>query len=991
MAIRQQKKRSALELEQLEARQLLTADIVSFSPANLSTFVDGAADLRLEFSDAVKAASGSIVIKNADDGSVLETIDVQDTTRVTMDGNAAIVNPASDLPVRTNISVTVEDGAFQSTKTAVFEEDFEGVELFPLESSTEGGGDGTDWTDVFPDGWERDNTDTPEGEPFEFYGFTIFDKASWVTTAGGQGRELFTIADGNVVVADGDEYDDGTDIDPDLFNVFLTTPEVSLAGQAADSVELQFDSSFRPYPTMVGTVDVSFDGGSNWDNLLTLDDTTVEGGTSSLTRVNNKEILDLSNPADASVMIRFGMTDAGNDWWWAIDNVALVAASDDGTPVDGITDDSTWTFETSPLFNPANGATAVAVDTNLTVTFEADVHLTPGDGNVEIRRAADDSVVEILPVASERVTANGPTVTIDPAADLEANTEYYVLIDEFSIFDTAPVESPGITIFAEDFEGLPLQDSGLVGGNDTDNYLVVMEGVLDVQVAGEYTFGGNSDDGQLLAIDLDGDGDLDPFGDAIIFDDATHGTEDRLSTCDFGLTSCVGEGVQFFSELENLAVGQYAFEYWYFENTGGSGGEFFYAPGFHEEFSADSFAIVGDDSKGIGVTAAGITATTYLADVQDETLDTITSLDRAEELLLGFIPSVEGFPVSAQVEFADVYDSGGSGRYFHNNPVPGIEPPEAGDDWSPESPEGWTRESTVEDLGTPEYNGWTFLNKEFWIAEQGGQDRDTFEKGQNVMAVSDPDAIDDYVDIGGDGQDEEGIYDGWLATPVLPLDNVNSDNVFLVFDSSFRPYPTMKGSVEVSFDEGGSWENLLTLDENTVEGGVSSLARANATESIEVDVTNESSVMFRWLMEDAGNDWWWAVDNIRVTTPITGNPLPGIDASDVWRFTTGDGSGGEILDGDLDGNGSVDFADFLALAGSFGSNVDPAGSGADIDGDGTVGFGDFLLLAGNFGKSISAIAADVSHALQADTVDSFATDGANSADDENDTDLFAAL
>ena len=70
-----------------------------------------------------------------------------------------------------------------------------------------------------------------------------------------------------------------------------------------------------------------------------------------------------------------------------------------------------------------------------------------------------------------------------------------------------------------------------------------------------------------------------------------------------------------------------------FQRNGGSGGEFFYAPGFHEEFSPEAFAVVGDDSKGIGVTAEGITATTYKADVQDQTLDVINSLDRAEELV----------------------------------------------------------------------------------------------------------------------------------------------------------------------------------------------------------------------------------------------------------------------------------------------------------------------------------------------------------------------
>ena len=187
-----------------------------------------------------------------------------------------------------------------------------------------------------------------------------------------------------------------------------------------------------------------------------------------------------------------------------------------------------------------------------------------------------------------------------------------------------------------------MQDSGLVGGNDTNDYLVVMEGVLDVKVAGEYTFGGNSDDGQLFVIDIDGDGIDDVFSEEVLIeDDATHGTEDRLSTCDPGQTQCIGNG---FQPLDDLEVGQYAFQYWFFERSGGSGGELFYAPGYYEEFVPGEFALVGDDSMGIGVTAEGITATTYKANVQDDTIDTINSIGRSLDLLEGIIPLEEGFP-----------------------------------------------------------------------------------------------------------------------------------------------------------------------------------------------------------------------------------------------------------------------------------------------------------------------------------------------------------
>lgn len=217
----------------------------------------------------------------------------------------------------------------------LYSENFDGLTLGPFVSASESGGDGTDWTADPPAGWTKDNTSTPADGPAEFFGWTFHDKGAWIETAGNQGRDTFELGSGVVAVADPDEYDDEGDIDPDLMNVFMMTPEISLAGQGANTVQLEFDSSFRPYPTMVGTVDVSFDGGGNWDTLLTLNDDTVEGGTSSLARANSQEVLPLSNPADGSAMIRFGITNAGNDWWWAVDNVAVSVVPEPTTGILG--------------------------------------------------------------------------------------------------------------------------------------------------------------------------------------------------------------------------------------------------------------------------------------------------------------------------------------------------------------------------------------------------------------------------------------------------------------------------------------------------------------------------------------------------------------------------------------------------------------------------------------------------------------------------------
>ena len=61
-----------------------------------------------------------------------------------------------------------------------------------------------------------------------------------------------------------------------------------------------------------------------------------------------------------------------------------------------------------------------------------------------------------------------------------------------------------------------------------------------------------------------------------------------------------------------------------------------------------------------------------------------------------------------------------------------------------------------------------------------------------------------------------------------------------------------------------------------------------------------------------------------------------------------------LLDGDTDGNGRVEFADFLVISRNFGQDVSSRAEG-DLDGNGRVEFADFLLLSQNFGNQIEEI------------------------------------
>lgn len=153
--------------------------------------------------------------------------------------------------------------------------DFEGLALKPFVSATEAGkGDGTDWTDALPSGWSV-RYSGPVGDPVEFRGWRVMDVDSWIATEGNQNRANWTRggvgAHGSVLVADGDAYDDGTDIDTGKFNTYAETQAVSLEGLAPGSVSISFDSFWRNEATQMGRVGISFDGGNTFETLKTYD------------------------------------------------------------------------------------------------------------------------------------------------------------------------------------------------------------------------------------------------------------------------------------------------------------------------------------------------------------------------------------------------------------------------------------------------------------------------------------------------------------------------------------------------------------------------------------------------------------------------------------------------------------------------------------------------------------------------------------------------
>ncbi len=86
--------------------------------------------------------------------------------------------------------------------------------------------------------------------------------------------------------------------------------------------------------------------------------------------------------------------------------------------------------------SPADNATAVPIAGNLVANFSEPV--LRGTGTITIKRTSDNSTVESFNAATSlALTFSGQTLTINPTANLDYQTEYHVVIDSTAVVDTS--------------------------------------------------------------------------------------------------------------------------------------------------------------------------------------------------------------------------------------------------------------------------------------------------------------------------------------------------------------------------------------------------------------------------------------------------------------------------------------------------------------------------------------------------------------------------
>ena len=298
------------------------------------------------------------------------------------------------------------------------------------------------------------------------------------------------------------------------------------------------------------------------------------------------------------------------------------------------------------------------------------------------------------------------------------------------------------------------------------------------------------------------------------------------------------------------------------------------------------------------------------------------------------------------------------------------------DDWanwnggSNDGPNGPFGIAEFEDID----NGGSWREIEIWMSEGGGGDAGIF-----YMANEDDDDLN---------------LDQWDAAGAL---DAEQRDMYLIPPENLRasvPGDILSGTSTVKL-EGGNVEHVFQVSSDLLDsdhvivrdaGGeaVSVIDLSDATIRIEAEgdlVAGDEWVLFgadelvgedsvTWVVDDI-NMWDFSgltndgegAHRIRYTGGLVSNPLDNngdgvVDGGDLVN-ACGAGNVAELLEalgtvpGDLDGNGVVEFPDFLTLSGNFNQEgVEYAGG--DIDCSGVVEFPDFLSLSGNFGAGSAA-------------------------------------
>ncbi|MFJ2033446.1 alkaline phosphatase family protein [Streptosporangium sp. NPDC087985] len=163
------------------------------------------------------------------------------------------------------------------------------------------------------------------------------------------------------------------------------------------------------------------------------------------------------------------------------------------------------------------------------------------------------------------------------------------------------------------------------------------------------------------------------------------------------------------------------------------------------------------------------------------------------------------------------------------------------------APPGWSVDNRgMPSGGVEEWRGWSFTTDEFWSRAQRDQWRELFVRSRGVFAVADSDEWDDR-------SHGAGTFNSTLASAPFPVGGRHSVRIGYV--THYRQSGDQKAQVLVSFDRG----RPRTVKAYTADA-------ISKVESIPVTVPAGATRMtVRFRYSNADNNWYWAIDDLRVS------------------------------------------------------------------------------------------------------------------------------
>lgn len=821
----------------------------------------------------------------------LDGVVLTSPTIVRADGLITIEKqPAAPLSMGKHVlTVTYTDSAAgKKTLTREFTavllfEDFESIALAPRKDENGGATEPflEGWTNRPPAGWLVDNSDFPatiigpdnpddDADGFadndgktEWAGWSFANKDFWVASDN-QTRDQFLLAEGTVAIADPDEWDDNAHL-VSLFNSYLSTPPISLTGVPANTAFLSFVSSWRPegfddsnatkFPVgpngeainnQTAVVKVSFDGG---EPITLLKYDSKEGSPTFKGDAQNEAVLlQLKNPANAkSAVIYFELRDGANDWWWAIDNIAVGAGAappgidtepvalevTEGQPAElkVVASGQGLGYQWFKGLGAAKGAVSGAITDKL--SFAKAAIEDAGYYSVEIKNSEGTTTSKVVKVSVLPKT-EGRLVLL--SEDFEGLT-LGANVDETIAGEAVWTKTPPT--------GWTIDDKGVAGVESGNDGVTEWAGWSFAKREWWAQVGGQNRDKFIKGVGTVAIGDSDEW------DDASHDAGNMntyITTKTISLTGAKQNSVivKFDSswnpeepQTANVTVsfdGGAEVEIKRYESAASNAK-------YHPAELSETLAYRVNNPAG----AKTMTVKFGYFNTLNNWWFAFDNLVVLADPAPVFFEDFEGLVLGPNVEEGITTGSGGAQTAV----------------WTKQPPAGWSIDDTgvpgagTDQDGVTEWAGWSFARREWWAATAGDQDRTKFLKGVGTVAIADSDEWDDIK------PHAAGNMATFLKTRAIDITGKTANSLYFKFDSSWRDEDPQKATITASYDGGAPVEVLRWVS----DAASPNFHDDNANETVTIPLYNPAgakSVVLSFGYFDTLNNWWWAVDNLEV-------------------------------------------------------------------------------------------------------------------------------